>query len=159
MKIVVYTAIFGDIDRLWSVYPLAAGNADHLAFTDRPLSEVGLWTDDERPSIRKGTSGMHPPSTWHLQMVEPEYSSRRQARHYKALAHRYIDADVTIWIDGNVRLLKPPEWIVDNYLGPFAGHQEANMAANAPTASGYHGCFASKNSHLGYLLSFAALTQ
>lgn len=117
MKIVVYTAIFGGIDRLWSVYPLATGDATHVCFADAPLREVGLWTDERPPHIARTSSGMGVPPTWDIQLVDPEYSPRRMARHYKALPHRYIDADVTIWVDGNVRLLADPRQIVDQYLG------------------------------------------
>jgi hypothetical protein len=115
-RIVVYTAIFGDIDRLWSVYPLAQGDTQHVCFTDRPLREVGLWTDEQPPKIRKGTAGMGAPPTWQIELVEPQWSTRRTARHYKAVPHAYIDADVWIWVDGNVRLLVPPSVIVDKYL-------------------------------------------
>ena len=118
MRIAVYTAIFGNIDRLWSVYPLARGNTQHIAFTDNPdLIEVGLWTDEERPRYRERTGRMVVPPTWEIMQAPAAYGPRRTARHYKALAHYYVDADVTIWLDGNVRLLKPPEWIVSEYLG------------------------------------------
>lgn len=119
MNIVTYTAIFGNIDRLWSVYPLARGQSDRVVFTDNgDLREVGLWSDDERTAIRKGTSGMSTPRAWEPMRAEAAYGPRRTARHYKALPHHYMpDADVWIWVDGNVRLLAPPKVIVDKYLG------------------------------------------
>jgi len=117
VRIAVYTAIFGDIDRLWSVYPLASRGADHICFTDRPRREVGLWTDEDKPTIRKGTTGLAVIPTWEQQLVEPKQGLRRWARHYKAMPHRYIDADVWIWVDGNVRLLADPREIVERYLG------------------------------------------
>jgi len=116
MHIVVYTAIFGDIDRLWSVYPLAS-KVEHVLFTDRPRREVGLWTDEQPATIRAKTQGLGVPPTWEQRMVEPEQGLRRTARHYKALPHRYLDADVWIWVDGNVRLLADPREIVERYLG------------------------------------------
>ena len=106
----------GDIDRLWSVFPLAS-RTEHVLFTDRPRREVGLWTDDEPPTVRKNTHGMAVPPAWQQRMVEPERGLRRTARHYKACPHLYLDADVFIWVDGNVRLLADPQEIVDLYLG------------------------------------------
>lgn len=117
MHIIVYTAIFGDIDRLWSVYPLARGEASHYLFTDRKRREVGLWTDGKPAHIQKGTTGMGAPQVWEPQYAEPRWDARRTARHYKAVPHRYMDADVWVWVDGNVRLLAAPEVIVDEYLG------------------------------------------
>jgi hypothetical protein len=117
MRIIVYTAIFGEIDRLWSVYPLAWGKTPHLLFTDRERREVGLWTDERPAKLRQGTHTMSTPPIWEAQLIEPEWDNRRTARHFKACPHRYIDADVWIWVDGNVRLLAPPEVIVEQYLG------------------------------------------
>jgi len=116
VRILVYTAIFGDIDRLWSVYPLARGEARHVLFTDRERREVGLWTDGRPAQIQKHTDGMSAPPVWEAQIVDPLWDSRRTARHFKACPHRYVDADVYVWVDGNVRLLAPPEVIVEQYL-------------------------------------------
>lgn len=38
---------------------------------------------------------------------------RRNSRIHKILIHEYSDADFTIWIDGNIKLLKSPEEIVE----------------------------------------------
>jgi len=118
MSIAVYTAIFGDIDRLWSVYPLASRGADRVCFSDRLRREVGLWTDEQPPGLQKGTTGLAVVPTWEQRLVEPEWLARRTARHYKALPQRYMpNADVWIWVDGNVRLLADPREIVERYLG------------------------------------------
>lgn len=117
MRIAVYTAIFGNIDRLWSVYPLAVGKADWICFSNRPLREVGLWADSSPPFVRMNTRGMDALPTWQVRQVEMPYSPRRTARHYKALPHYYLpDYDVWVWIDGNVRLLILPEQLVSKYL-------------------------------------------
>lgn len=42
---------------------------------------------------------------------------RRNSRIHKILIHKYSDADITIWIDGNKRLLMSPEELVETYLG------------------------------------------
>lgn len=118
MRVAVYTAIFGNIDRLWSVYPLAAGKADWVCFTDQNLREVGLWTDDNPPSLRKNTREMGVPPVWQVREAKATYGDRRTARHYKALPHYYLpDYDFWIWVDGNVRPLLPPERLVERYLG------------------------------------------
>jgi len=118
MKIVVYTAIFGNIDKLWSVYPLAAGKADWVAFSDQPLREVGLWTDDNPPQVRQSTGLMGALPTWEIRRVPQLAGPRKTARHYKALPHRYLTpADVWIWVDGNVRPMLTPEEMVREYLG------------------------------------------
>jgi len=91
-----------------------------VCFTDaEDLREVGLWTNEGRPAYLNGTTGTAAvPPTWEIRQAPATYGPRRTARHYKALPHYYLpDADVTIWVDGNVRLLAPPEMIVDKYLG------------------------------------------
>lgn len=42
---------------------------------------------------------------------------RRNSRIHKILIHKYSDADVTIWIDGNMKMLISPEEMVERYLG------------------------------------------
>jgi len=39
------------------------------------------------------------------------------AKVYKILAHKYIDADYSIWVDGNLYLKTSPEVIVNEFLG------------------------------------------
>lgn len=115
MRILVYTAIMGTIDRLWSAYPLARGDCEHVAFLDRPAREVGLWHEKRLMRSAANTSAI--PPTWEQRIIEPERGLRRTARHYKACPHRYLDADVFVWVDGNVRLLAAPEVIVEQHLG------------------------------------------
>lgn len=93
MKIFVYTAIIGNIDAL---IPALPSTVEHIAFVDVS----------------------HPPSApWMQRIVNVEWGSRRTARHYKACPHLYMpDADVWIWVDGNVRLHIPPEEAVVRWL-------------------------------------------
>lgn len=44
---------------------------------------------------------------------------RRNSRIQKILAHKYVNADISIYIDGNMKLLASPENIVDKYLGDY----------------------------------------
>uniref|UniRef100_A0A6M3L5C0 TOD1/MUCI70 glycosyltransferase-like domain-containing protein n=1 Tax=viral metagenome TaxID=1070528 RepID=A0A6M3L5C0_9ZZZZ len=39
------------------------------------------------------------------------------AKIYKVLPHKFLDCDVSIYMDGNIYLLKEPEWYVKNWLG------------------------------------------
>jgi len=109
MKVVVYTALIGDIDRLWSVLPGSDG-IQHVAFVDTPKREVGLW-GGKSPTIVSGTAGqITARPAWEQCVVEPEWGNRRTARHYKALPHRYLPyADVWIWMDANVRPRMPAQ--------------------------------------------------
>jgi len=121
MKVVVYTAVFGKIDRLWSPFPQAARDTQHVCFTDRPRCEVGHWTHlpgRKWPTIARGSEAagvMHP--LWEQRIMPMPYGPRKTARYYKILAHEHLpDADVTIWLDGNVRLLIMVKSVLENYL-------------------------------------------
>lgn len=123
MKIVVYTALFGDKDLLWPVLPVARGDAKYICFSDKPRREVGLWThvgNRKWPHILGGTGKCCPttPPSWEVRVVDvlQKEGNRRAARRYKALPHKYLDADVSIWVDANVRLLLPPEVMIDKWL-------------------------------------------
>jgi hypothetical protein len=130
VKVVVYTAIFGNIDYVWSPFPLAM-DAQHVCFTDRPRANQGLWTHkltDDYPSIIGNTSGvMDANHRWEIRQVELSYSARRTARYYKCKPHLHFpEADVTVWVDGNVRLLVPARraiklWL-KNDLATFTHH-------------------------------------
>lgn len=112
MKIIVYTAIFGRIDKLWSVRSVARGKATYICFSDVSRKEMGFW--DGRHFLGKA-----PPKslTWKVHQVKQQDNPRRTARHYKCLPHRYLpDADVWIWMDGNVRLTIPPEKAIHQWL-------------------------------------------
>jgi hypothetical protein len=118
VKIVVYTAIIGNIDRLWSALP---SGVQHVAFVDSAKHEAGLWGGTP-PRILPSTGGISGPPTWEQRTVKVEGDTRRTSRHYKACPHRYLpDADVWVWVDGNVRLRIPAEAAVKRWLkGDFA---------------------------------------
>lgn len=44
------------------------------------------------------------------------------AKIYKILAHKFLDTDISIWLDGNIYLLVPSEQLIKEWLG------EADMA-------------------------------
>jgi hypothetical protein len=39
------------------------------------------------------------------------------AKIYKVLAHKYLDTDISLWLDGNIYPLVPPEQLVAEWLG------------------------------------------
>ena len=56
--------------------------------------------------------------TWNIKKAYDRFKDdRRNSRVPKILIHKYSDADVTIWMDGRIRLLKSPEELVKEYLG------------------------------------------
>lgn len=115
----VYTALFGDIDPLWTPLPVAMRGARWVAFTDRERLSQGLWTHElteKWPNILLDTNRTHSNVGWEVRVVGKPFGNRGTARHYKAMPP-FPDADVTIWIDGNVRLRIPAAKAVRRWLG------------------------------------------
>ena len=114
LNIAVVTALYGTIDKLWSVCPTAYDpNAEWFCFTDKEREQIGLWGGrtpgiiDDGPAFPAWTQIVH----------EPRWDNRRTARHYKTMPHLYFpDADVWIWLDANVRLLITPTEAVERWL-------------------------------------------
>jgi hypothetical protein len=71
------------------------GNAKFIAFLDNP-KDSDVW------EIKKA----------HDRFTDP----RRNSRIHKMLIHKYVDTEYSIWIDGNIRLLKTPEELIEKYL-------------------------------------------
>lgn len=90
-SITVLTSITGGKDNL--VDDQKKGDARWLAFTD---GESKTWEIKSPPSVFK--------------------DARRNSRMPKLLSHQYSDTEYSIWMDGNMRLLKPPELLVKRYL-------------------------------------------
>jgi hypothetical protein len=131
-KIVVYTALFGDSDRLWSVPPVAALGARYVVFTEKPRREVGLWTHSfshDRPALIAGTEDISPPTCfWEQRVMKAPYESRKSARYYKTMAHKVLrGVDISIWVDANVRLLISPAVAAQRweYRGGIVAFQHA----------------------------------
>ena len=115
MKVIVYTSIIGGIDQLWSVMP-GSSDVEHIAFVDAKKREVGLWGKSP-PTIMPKTGNVTAPKTWEQRIVKPRWDARRAARHYKAVPHLYLpDADIWIWVDGNVRLRMHPLKLIERRM-------------------------------------------
>jgi hypothetical protein len=112
VNIVLYTAVFGNIDRLWTVW---AGDsaARFVAIVDSRKQETGHWRDDKGLHLREAASLPR----WEQVIVNPKYGNRRTARHFKTMPHKYFpEADYWIWVDGNVRPKYTPEEMVEMWL-------------------------------------------
>jgi hypothetical protein len=96
-KIEVITCITGAKDDLRE--DQNRGTAKFTAFTDDPTKKSSLWS------------------------FKPAYDrfkdNRRNSRIHKILVHKYSDADITIWIDGNKQLLMSPDELIERYLGDY----------------------------------------
>lgn len=113
MRIVVYTAIFGDIDKLWPPYPPAMAGAEFVCFSDRHIREWGNWEGEKLVTRDRLTAGG---PFWDLRLIRPTFDNRRNARYCKAMSHKFFpEADITIWLDGNLRLLISPDLAVQKW--------------------------------------------
>lgn len=88
MNVKVYTAIFGQYDR---IRPYDGG----ICFTDKAQDVEGWEYRVEKYNTM---------------------NARLTARQHKCLSHMFVDAEYTIWHDGNVRLKMKPEDIVERFL-------------------------------------------
>jgi hypothetical protein len=92
-NIAVLTSITGGKDNLLD--DQTVGDAQFVAFTDR----------------------VHPTKLWKQVPAYDKFASpRRNSRAPKMLPHQFVDTNYSIWIDGNLKLLKTPEEIVETYL-------------------------------------------
>jgi len=92
-NITVVTSITGDKDQL--IEKQVRGGANFIAFIDKP----------------------YPSNTWGIKKAYDKFQDpRRNSRIHKLLIHQYVDTEYSIWIDGNIKLLIPPEEIIERYL-------------------------------------------
>lgn len=91
------TSITGDKDFLRDDHVVGAGK--FVCYTDNPAAPSGIY--EMRPAYDK--------------FKDP----RRNSRIHKLMPHKYSQADVTIWHDGNTRFMVAPEKIVEDLLGDY----------------------------------------
>jgi hypothetical protein len=95
MKVVVYTSITGNRDSLIE-QPLFDG-VGYVAFLDREDSSSAGW------EVRRASDLFLDPC--------------RNAKAPKVLAHQYLpEADISLWVDGNIRLKAPISALIDECL-------------------------------------------
>jgi hypothetical protein len=120
MKRFIYTAVFGDYDRVYPPVRREAG-VDYFIVTDQAGMTVPGWK-----TIEVDGSPFPTPKTANL--------------HYRALIHRLIPGyDASLYIDGNIRLLGPTAPLFDELersgaaLALYA-HPERNTLAEEAQA-------------------------
>lgn len=92
--ITVLTSICGGKDEL--IETQVKGDADWVAYMSKPTIS----------------------DTWTIEKAYDKFvSPRRNSRVPKILAHQYVTTEYSIWLDGNLSLLIPPEELVKRYLG------------------------------------------
>lgn len=93
-NITVYTSITGVKDHL--ITEQNYSNSKFIAFLEDDFSVYGNWQ-----KVKSFTGFIDP---------------RRNSRIQKILAHKYIKTEYSIYIDGNIKLNKPPEYFIEKYL-------------------------------------------
>lgn len=94
MKIITYTAITGNKDRLKT-----------CPFT--PTGEYVCFTDNKNLFA----------SPWKMRIIEPLPNPRRASRKYKILAHKWFpEFEYSLWIDGSIKLKASVEILIDKFL-------------------------------------------
>lgn len=95
MKKVIYTAIIGNRDIITEPAYIPEG-FDFICFTNQDLRSK-VW------DVRKVSQTLEDPT--------------RNARMYKLLPHRFLGGyDVSVWLDGNMRVVGDIQEIIDIYL-------------------------------------------
>lgn len=95
-SITVLTAITGGRDLLREKQ--VVGDAQFIAYTDFE-TESDIW--NIKPA--------------HNRFKDP----RRNSRIHKILSHQYCDTEYSIWIDGDMSLLRNPEELIEKYLKDY----------------------------------------
>jgi len=115
-KIVIYTAIFGNFDRLLEP-EVQPNNIKYVCFTDQNIES----------------------EHWEIRKKVPLYDEPvRDSRRYKMMPHVELcgDADISVWIDGTFLVKKDITPLVEKYL---ASHDMACFSHNQ-TALDPHNC-------------------
>ena len=94
-KKVIYTSIFGSEYYLHE--PSVKLNGwDYICFTDNPNYKS---------------------DTWDVRIIPKIYDGARDSKKPKILPHRYLqDYDISIWIDGDVKITSDVDILVDKHL-------------------------------------------
>jgi hypothetical protein len=99
MKLVCVTAICGGYDKIIDVHP-RSDDVQYICFTDNPDLKSDLW--EIRPAFN-GFAGR-----WDANI--------RNAKHHKVMIHAWVDCEISLWLDSNITLFKPPTQLVEQYL-------------------------------------------
>lgn len=89
-KITVFTCAFGKTDPLSE--PKAKGNARFICYTDQPIES----------------------ENWEIVRLPKQEAPTRASRMMKALSHRSVDSEWSLWMDANFTLLVEPESLFEH---------------------------------------------
>lgn len=91
------------------VFTSITGGKDNLVEKQVQGAEYFAFVDEIKPS-----------KTWKQISVYDKFKSdRRNSRIAKIIPHKYFKTEYSIWIDGNLSLLKPPQELIDKYLDGY----------------------------------------
>lgn len=97
-KITIITSITNGNDELRDDFPQS--KAKYVAFLDEDSLVEAVGNE-----------------LWDVRSCCSEYSeSRRNAKIHKIIPHKFVDTDISIWLDGNISLNVTPEELVDLWL-------------------------------------------
>jgi hypothetical protein len=96
MNVNVVTSIVGDGRDVLLDDQIHDPRLNYVAFTDQPSN---LW------KIKKPCNIFN--------------DDRQNAKIHKILIHKYVECDVSIWIDGNIKLIKSPMILIDKYMSEY----------------------------------------
>ena len=95
-KKVIYTSIFGSEYHLHDPEVKQKSNWNYICFTDNPNYKSDFWC---------------------VVLVPKMYDGARDSKKPKILPHRYLqDYDISVWIDGDVKITGNIDELVDKYL-------------------------------------------
>lgn len=95
--IAVYTALFGDYDKL-SDPPMQYIQCEFICFTDQQIES----------------------KYWRIVQILPDISPSMMNRKYKILAHRYLkEYSISIYVDSNIKITGNPYDLVSIYLDKY----------------------------------------
>lgn len=91
----VVTSITGGKDTL--IDGQVKGDAQWTAY----LGRENLWSSTD----------------WDIKLAYDKFNSaRRNSRIHKLLIHKYVNTQYSLWLDGNLKLLVPPQILIEKYL-------------------------------------------
>lgn len=102
MKIVCVTAICGGFDNLIESFT-PSEDVEFVCFTDNPNLTSQRWT------LRAACT----------EFIGCWDANVRNAKRHKVMIHEYFDCDISVWVDGHVRLIETIPQIVGRYLKEY----------------------------------------
>ena len=95
MNLVIYTAIFGNFDKL-KTPKIISNNVKYVCFSDKKIKC----------------------KPWEVRIIKPKYDANRENRMYKVLSHEFFpDHEYSIYLDGRYTIMRDLSLHVKEWLG------------------------------------------